>query len=85
MEQAGRHDVAGSRAYVPGYTLDRGISVDRAGALVDAHPSIEYVAGNVRPRPRTLVASSLVHSFSVCRHKSAVESNYRIRMAIIGH
>jgi eukaryotic-like serine/threonine-protein kinase len=37
MEQAGRHDVAGSRAYVPGYTLDRGISVDRAGALVDAH------------------------------------------------
>src|SRR6202035_4477393 len=37
MEQAGRHDGAGSRAHVPGYTLDRGISVDRAGALVDAH------------------------------------------------
>ena len=37
MDQAGRHDIAGSRAYVPGYTLDRGISVDRAGALVDAH------------------------------------------------
>jgi serine/threonine-protein kinase len=37
MEQAGRHESGGSRAYVPGYTLDRGISVDRAGALVDAH------------------------------------------------
>src|ERR1700726_1504591 len=34
MEQPGQ-----SRAYVPGYTLDRGISVDRAGALVDAHDS----------------------------------------------
>jgi eukaryotic-like serine/threonine-protein kinase len=37
MDQAGGHDVAGSRAHVPGYTLDRGIGVDRAGALVDAH------------------------------------------------
>jgi len=37
MEQAGSHQGAGSRAHVPGYTLDRGISVDRAGALVDAH------------------------------------------------
>jgi eukaryotic-like serine/threonine-protein kinase len=37
MEQAGSHESAGSRAYVPGYTLDRGIGVDRAGALVDAH------------------------------------------------
>jgi eukaryotic-like serine/threonine-protein kinase len=37
MDQAGGPDVAGSRVYVPGYTLDRGISVDRAGALVDAH------------------------------------------------
>lgn len=37
MDQAGGHDVAGSRAQVPGYTLDRGIGVDRAGALVDAH------------------------------------------------
>ena len=37
MDQAGSHEIAGSRAYVPGYTLDRGISVDRAGALVDAH------------------------------------------------
>jgi hypothetical protein len=37
MQQAGGPDITGSRAYVPGYTLDRGISVDRAGALVDAH------------------------------------------------
>ncbi|MHB8489040.1 MAG: serine/threonine-protein kinase [Candidatus Dormibacteria bacterium] len=37
MDQAGGHDVAGSRAHIPGYTLDRGIGVDRAGALVDAH------------------------------------------------
>ena len=37
MEQAGSQDIAGSRTRVPGYTLDRGISVDRAGALVDAH------------------------------------------------
>ena len=37
MDQAGSHDVAGSRAHIPGYTLDRGISADRAGALVDAH------------------------------------------------
>ena len=40
MDQAGARDVAGSRAHVPGYTLDRGISVDRAGALVDAHDNI---------------------------------------------
>jgi hypothetical protein len=37
MDQAGGHGVAGSRTRVPGYTLDRGIGVDRAGALVDAH------------------------------------------------
>src|SRR5580700_5342391 len=37
MDQAGGHDVGGSRSRVPGYTLDRGIGVDRAGALVDAH------------------------------------------------
>jgi eukaryotic-like serine/threonine-protein kinase len=37
MQQAGSPDIGGSRAHVPGYTLDRGISVDRAGALVDAH------------------------------------------------
>jgi serine/threonine-protein kinase len=37
MDQAGSHDIAGSRTHVPGYTLDRGISIDRAGALVDAH------------------------------------------------
>src|ERR1700733_4490979 len=37
MQQAGGSDLGGSRAYVPGYTLDRGIGVDRAGALVDAH------------------------------------------------
>jgi eukaryotic-like serine/threonine-protein kinase len=36
MEQSGREDIAGSRTRVPGYTLDRGISVDRAGALVAA-------------------------------------------------
>ena len=40
MDQAGARDVSGSRAHVPGYTLDRGISVDRAGALVDAHDNI---------------------------------------------
>ena len=37
MDQAGSHDIAGSRTHVPGYTLDRGIGIDRAGALVDAH------------------------------------------------
>ena len=37
MEQSGGRDIDGSRIHVPGYTLDRGISVDRAGALVDAH------------------------------------------------
>jgi serine/threonine-protein kinase len=37
MDQAGGHGVAGSRTHVSGYTLDRGIGVDRAGALVDAH------------------------------------------------
>jgi serine/threonine-protein kinase len=39
MEQAGSHDMVGARTHIPGYTLDRGISVDRAGALVDAHDS----------------------------------------------
>jgi eukaryotic-like serine/threonine-protein kinase len=37
MEQSGSE--AGSRTRVPGYTLDRGISVDRSGALVDARDS----------------------------------------------
>jgi serine/threonine-protein kinase len=37
MEQAGSQDISGSRTRVPGYTLDRGISVDRSGALVAAH------------------------------------------------
>jgi serine/threonine-protein kinase len=37
MDQAGSSEFAGSRAHVPGYTLDRGISVDRSGALIDAH------------------------------------------------
>ena len=37
MDQAGGPDTGGSRVYVPGYTLDRGMSVDRTGALVDAH------------------------------------------------
>src|SRR5579864_6394014 len=37
MDQAGSHEGAGSRAYVPGYILDRVMGVDRAGALVDAH------------------------------------------------
>ena len=39
MEQAGSHDMVGARAHIPGYTLDRGISVDRAGALLDGHDS----------------------------------------------
>ncbi|MGA7988140.1 MAG: protein kinase [Candidatus Dormiibacterota bacterium] len=37
MEQSGSQDITGSSTRVPGYTLDRGVSVDRAGALVDAH------------------------------------------------
>ena len=37
MEQSGSQDITGSRTRVPGYTLDRGVSVDRSGALVDAH------------------------------------------------
>ncbi len=37
MDQAGGPDTGGSRVYIPGYTLDRGIGVDRTGALVDAH------------------------------------------------
>jgi eukaryotic-like serine/threonine-protein kinase len=37
MEQSGSQDISGSRTRVPGYTLDRGISVDRSGALVAAH------------------------------------------------
>jgi eukaryotic-like serine/threonine-protein kinase len=37
MEQAGSQEIAGSRARVPGYTLDRGIGVDRSGAMVAAH------------------------------------------------
>jgi eukaryotic-like serine/threonine-protein kinase len=36
MEQAGSQEIAGSRTRVPGYTLDRGISVDRSGAIVAA-------------------------------------------------
>lgn len=37
MEQAGSQDIGASRTRVPGYTLDRGLSLDRAGALVVAH------------------------------------------------
>jgi eukaryotic-like serine/threonine-protein kinase len=36
MEQAGSQEIAGSRTRVPGYLLDRGISVDRSGAIVAA-------------------------------------------------
>jgi hypothetical protein len=36
MEQSGTQDISGSRTRVPGYILDRGISVDRSGALVAA-------------------------------------------------
>jgi eukaryotic-like serine/threonine-protein kinase len=36
MEQAGSQEIAGSRTRVPGYTLERGISVDRSGAIVAA-------------------------------------------------
>lgn len=39
MEQAGSQEIAGSRTRVPGYTLDRGIGVDRSGAMVAAHDS----------------------------------------------
>jgi serine/threonine-protein kinase len=34
MEQSGSQDISGSRTRVQGYILDRGISVDRSGALV---------------------------------------------------
>jgi len=36
MDQAGSQEIAGSRTRVPGYTLDRGMSVDRSGAIVAA-------------------------------------------------
>jgi eukaryotic-like serine/threonine-protein kinase len=36
MEQAGSQEIAGSRTRVPGYILERGISVDRSGAIVAA-------------------------------------------------
>jgi eukaryotic-like serine/threonine-protein kinase len=36
MEPAGSQEIDGSRARVPGYILDRGISLDRSGALVAA-------------------------------------------------
>jgi eukaryotic-like serine/threonine-protein kinase len=39
MVQSGSEDIPGSRTRVPGYVLDRGISVDRSGALVAAHDS----------------------------------------------
>ena len=39
MEQSGSQDISGSRTRVPGYILDRGISVDRSGALVAARDS----------------------------------------------
>src|SRR5579864_178973 len=37
MEQPGSQEIGGSRTRVPGYTLDRGLNLDRAGALVAAH------------------------------------------------
>jgi hypothetical protein len=36
MDQAGSQEIAGSRTRVPGYILDKGISVDRSGAIVAA-------------------------------------------------
>jgi eukaryotic-like serine/threonine-protein kinase len=36
MEQAGSQEIAGSRTRVPSYILDRGISVDRSGAIIGA-------------------------------------------------
>jgi eukaryotic-like serine/threonine-protein kinase len=58
MQQAGSPDITGSRAHVPGYTLDRGISVDRAGALVDAHDNISGSRVVIRLLSPALVADA---------------------------
>ena len=61
MDQAGGPDVAGSRVYVPGYTLDRGISVDRAGALVDAHDNTTRSRVMIRLLSPALSTDSAYH------------------------
>jgi len=61
------------------------VGVEERTGAVDADPPIQYVAGNMCPRPGDVVASSLVHSPSVCRHKSAVASNSVTETTSIGH
>jgi hypothetical protein len=61
------------------------MGVDERTGAVDADPPIQCVAGHVCPRPGDAVASSLVHSPSVCRHKSAVESNCITGTTSSGH
>jgi hypothetical protein len=61
------------------------VGVDKRTGAVDADPPIQCVAGNACPRPGDAVASSLVHSPSVCRDKSAVESNCVTETTTAGH
>ena len=61
MEQAGSRDFAGQRTYVPGYTLDRGISVDRAGALVAAHDTGTGSRVTIRLLSPALTSDAALH------------------------
>jgi hypothetical protein len=61
------------------------VRVDERTGAVDADPPIQCVAGNVCPRPGDVAGSSLVHSTSVCRDKSAVEWNMPGGSTIAGH
>jgi len=61
MEQAGGRDFAGQRTYVPGYTLDRGISVDRAGALVAAHDDATGSRVTIRMLSPALTSDAALH------------------------
>ena len=61
MEQAGSRDFAGQRTYVPGYILDRGISVDRAGALVAAHDTSTGSRVTIRLLSPALTSDAALH------------------------
>lgn len=84
MDQAGSQEIAGSRTRVPGYTLDRGISVDRSGALVAAHDTATGSPVTIRLLSPALSADAAFRR--QLRHEMGVLSALRHQhlLAVIG-
>src|ERR1700694_2290388 len=82
MDQAGSQEIAGSRTRVPGYTLDRGISVDRSGAIVAAR---DAATGSAAAGPLLSAAPVAGAALRRPRHDMAVLTalRHQHRLAVI--